>query len=139
MDVSLVGNLTEAPEFAGDESKARASLTVAVSESYRTAEGTWQSGETMFWHCWAWGKRALAIRDAGWVKGTPVVVQGTLRANVWRDRDGQTHRRTVVDVRAAGLDITRPVPASVVQRRQETLGVGEDRTHAWDTPPAPTD
>ena len=135
MESPLVGNLTDDPVFVRDGSKARMSFTVAVNDRYRDQQGNWQSSETMFWPCWAWDKKAIAIHDAGFVKGAPVIVVGALRANVWEDRDGQRHRRNVVDVRAMGPDITRDVPAGVAAR-QNTLDVGEDRTNAWDEPAA---
>lgn len=136
MELPLAGNLTDQPVFVGDESKARMSFTLAVNESYRDPQGQWQSGETMYWKCWAWNKRAVAIKNAGFVKGSPVVVHGQVRANVWQDADGTKHRSNVIDVKAMGPDVTKPVPATVADRHNTLNVTGEDRTDAWDTPTA---
>ncbi len=141
MDITLVGNLTDAPLVAIDGETARVQFSVAVSDSYKDRTGEWKDKPAMFWPVYAWNNRARKIAETGLVKGSRVIVHGTLRANAWQDNEGNNHRRTVVDVKALGLDVCLNQPKTdraeaPVTAQQEVLDVGEDKTNAWDDPAA---
>ncbi len=134
MDISLVGNLTDDPVIAITAQNARVSFTIAVSESYKDAKtGEWKNQEPTYWPCFAWRTRARNIANKKLVKGSRVVVKGTVRANTWQDETGGQHRRTVVDIQALGLDICT-APSAKVSERQEALQLGKDQTDAWNSP-----
>ncbi len=140
MDITLVGNLTDDPLVVINENSARVQFSVAVSDSYKdTHTGEWKDKPVMYWPVYAWNTRARKIAEADLVKGSRVIVHGTLRANAWRDNQGGHHRRTVVDIKARGArcELNQPKAdrsVSPVGAQQEELDVGEDRTNAWDQP-----
>lgn len=93
--VILAGRLTRDVELRhNDAGQARASFSVAVNRSYRTASG--EPKETvLFMDCDTFGKAAEAM--AKYVrKGSTILLEGRLENRSWEDKDGQTKHRTIV-------------------------------------------
>jgi single-strand DNA-binding protein len=92
--VTIVGNLTKAPELRFTPNGAPvANFSVAVTPRVKDGDG-WKDGETSFLRCTAW--RSLAENLAELAKGTRIMVQGRLTQRSWETDAGE--KRTVVEV-----------------------------------------
>jgi single-strand DNA-binding protein len=92
--VTIVGNLTEAPELRFTPNGAPvANFSVAVTPRVKDGDG-WRDGETSFFRCTAW--RSLAENLAELAKGTRIMVQGRLTQRSWETDTGE--KRSVVEV-----------------------------------------
>ncbi|GAA4895191.1 single-stranded DNA-binding protein [Actinomycetospora straminea] len=95
--LTLVGNLTEAPELRYLPSgAARAGFTVASTPRRLDRQsGSWVHGDALFLRCVAWGPLAEnAAESLG--KGDRVVVVGRLRQRSFETAEGQ--RRQVIEL-----------------------------------------
>ncbi|BBY82885.1 single-stranded DNA-binding protein [Mycolicibacterium pulveris] len=105
---SIVGTIVTDPihRRVGDQEMVR--FRVASNSRRRTAEGTWEPGNSLFVTVNCWGKVVAGV-SAALVKGDPVVVFGHVYTSEYDDRDG--NRRSSVEVRATsvGPDLARCV------------------------------
>lgn len=105
---TIVGNIVTDPihRRVGDQEMVR--FRVASNSRRRTAEGTWEPGNSLFVTVNCWG-RVVAGTSAALVKGDPVIVVGQVYTSEYDDRDG--NRRSSVEVRATsvGPDLARCV------------------------------
>lgn len=100
-----------------------ASLTVAVSESWKDASGQWRD-KAHFLDVTLWG--SLAENAAMLQKGTPIFVSGRLESDSWTDNTGQKRiklqvnadrleilerRATAAEIQAEEIPLEPPVPA----------------------------
>ncbi|MCV7281195.1 single-stranded DNA-binding protein [Mycolicibacterium flavescens] len=103
---TIVGNIVTDPihRRVGDQEMVR--FRVASNSRRRTAEGTWEPGNSLFVTVNCWG-RVVAGTSAALVKGDPVIVVGHVYTSEYDDRDG--NRRSSVEVRATsvGPDLAR--------------------------------
>lgn len=95
--VTIVGNLTEAPELRyTNAGKAVAGFTVAVAR--RVKDGNeWKDGPTTFWRCSVWDAAAENLADS-LEKGQRVIVVGDIADRSFETRDGE--KRTVKEITA---------------------------------------
>ena len=102
----IVGNIVTDPihRQVGEQEMVR--FRVASNSRRRTAEGTWEPGNSLFVTVTCWG-RTVAGASAALVKGDPVIVVGHVYTSEYEDRDG--NRRSSVEVRATsiGPDLAR--------------------------------
>ncbi len=90
--VLLMGNLTrdvELKHVAGNQ--AVAEIGLAVNRRYKTKEGE-EREETTFVDCEAWGRTAEVMKQY-LSKGRPVFVEGRLKLDQWKDKDGQNRSK----------------------------------------------
>ncbi|OBK73675.1 single-stranded DNA-binding protein [Mycobacterium sp. 1164985.4] len=115
---TIVGNIVTDPihRRVGDQEMVR--FRVASNSRRRTAEGTWEPGNSLFVTVNCWG-RVVAGPSAALVKGDPVIVVGHVYTSEYDDRDG--NRRSSVEVRATsvGPDLAR-CSAKIDRARQQT-------------------
>ena len=115
---TIVGNIVTDPihRRVGDQEMVR--FRVASNSRRRTAEGTWEPGNSLFVTVNCWG-RVVAGASAALVKGDPVIVVGHVYTSEYDDRDG--NRRSSVEVRATsvGPDLAR-CGARIDRARQQT-------------------
>ncbi|KUI34385.1 single-stranded DNA-binding protein [Mycobacterium sp. IS-1590] len=115
---TIVGNIVTDPihRRVGDQEMVR--FRVASNSRRRTAEGTWEPGNSLFVTVNCWG-RVVAGASAALVKGDPVIVVGHVYTSEYDDRDG--NRRSSVEVRATsvGPDLAR-CSARIDRGRQQT-------------------
>ncbi|AMO62444.1 single stranded DNA-binding protein [Mycolicibacterium phlei] len=115
--ITIVGNIVSDPihRRVGDQEVLR--FRLASNSRRRTAEGTWEPGNSLFVTVSCWG-RAVANASAALVKGDPVIVIGHVYTSEYEDRDG--NRRSSVEVRATsvGPDLNR-CGARLVRSRPE--------------------
>ncbi len=85
-NVILAGNLTRAPEVKYTTGgTAVCKLGLAVNEVYKTKDGE-KKEEVLFVDCEAWGRQA---ENCGkyLVKGSGVIIEGSLKLDTWLDKD----------------------------------------------------
>jgi single-strand DNA-binding protein len=133
---TIVGNIVTDPihRQVGEQEMVR--FRVASNSRRRTAEGTWEPGNSLFVTVTCWG-RVVAGASAALVKGDPVIVVGHVYTSEYDDRDG--NRRSSVEVRATSVGpdlarcaarIDRVKPPADEQAanlgRDETAAAGDD-------------
>lgn len=103
--VAIVGNIVNDPVLrrVGDQEVVK--FRMASNSRRRTAEGTWEAGNSLFVTVNCWGRLAAGV--AALTKGDPVVVVGSVYTSEYDDREG--NRRSSVEVRATsvGPDLAR--------------------------------
>ncbi len=79
---------------------------VASNSRRRTADGSWEPGNSLFVTVNCWGKLVTGV-GAALGKGSPVVVAGHVYTSEYEDRDG--NRRSSLEMRATavGPDLSR--------------------------------
>ena len=86
--VILVGNMTRDPEFRTIASGTPVvEVGLAVNERKRDANGNTVE-ETSFFDVTVWSRSAEVIRDYT-RKGSPLLIEGRLKQDVWEQPDGQ--------------------------------------------------
>lgn len=93
--VSISGNIVRDAEInhVGDASTPVTTITVAHNQRYKAKNGNWQ--ETVsFIDVEVWG--ILAERGSYYKKGIPVIVEGVLKNNQWKDKEGKNHSKIMV-------------------------------------------
>lgn len=89
--VFVIGNLTRDPEVRYIPSgKAVSDLRLAINRRYRTSSGE-DRDETVFVNATVWGRQAETCSEY-LTKGSPVLVEGSLRYEEW-EKDGQRFSR----------------------------------------------
>jgi single-strand DNA-binding protein len=92
------GRLTRDPELRyTNNSVAFCRFGVAVSKTYKTKDGT-KREETLFLDVVAWRGTAEYVAEH-MKKGTPVLVEGRLKANEWEDKN-TGEKRSRIEVQA---------------------------------------
>ncbi|VEG39919.1 single stranded DNA-binding protein [Mycolicibacterium flavescens] len=129
---TIVGNIVTDPihRRVGDQEMVR--FRVASNSRRRTAEGTWEPGNSLFVTVNCWG-RVVAGPGAALVKGDPVIVVGHVYTSEYDDRDG--NRRSSVEVRATsvGPDLARCTARIDRGRQQSEHRFTDPENHSEDT------
>lgn len=99
--VILIGRAGKAAEVREVGSDKKASFSLATSESYKNRNDEWV--ENTEWHnIEAWGR--LADIAAKYVaKGLTIYVEGSIRSEKYKDKDG--NERTATKIRAAAIQL----------------------------------
>lgn len=128
---TIVGNIVTDPihRQVGDQEMVR--FRVASNSRRRSAEGTWEPGNSLFVTVNCWG-RVVAGTSAALVKGDPVIVVGHVYTSEYDDREG--NRRSSVEVRATsvGPDLARCI-AKIDRTRQQITQRAADAEDESDT------
>jgi len=93
--VSISGNIVRDAEInhVGEANTPVTTIAVAHNQRYKTKSGKWQ--ETVsFIDVEIWG--VLTEREEYYKKGVPVIVEGILKGNQWKDKEGKVHSKVVV-------------------------------------------
>lgn len=93
--VILIGNLGREPEVRNTQNGGSvATLNVATAERVKDRDGNWQDHTE--WHrCVAFGKTAENAQRF-LKKGSKVFIEGRIRTNKWKDKDGQDRYTTEI-------------------------------------------
>ncbi|BBY76333.1 single-stranded DNA-binding protein [Mycolicibacterium parafortuitum] len=104
--ITIVGNIVTAPDrrWVGDQELIK--FRVASNSRRRTADGTWEPGNSLYATVNCWGNLITGV-GAGLGKGDPVIVVGYVYTSEYEDRDG--NRRSSLEIRATsvGPDLAR--------------------------------
>jgi single-strand DNA-binding protein len=121
--ISVVGTIITDPirRRVGDQDVYK--FRVASNSRRRTADGTWEPGNTLYVSVNCWGKGLVKGVGGSLGKGDPVIVVGYVYTSEYDDRDG--NRRSSLEVRATavGPDLARSIAS--VDRLKNTNGTGD--------------
>jgi len=117
--VILAGRLTAKPEQKEVGSGiAVANFSLAVNQNFKDSNGDWQE-KTSFADITAW--RTLAEYAASLKKGSPVLIQGSLQTNNWKDdQDNSRKSVQVVAQKISSLEKTGNARTEEVSENAET-------------------
>ena len=122
--ISVVGTIITDPirRRVGDQDVYK--FRVASNSRRRTADGTWEPGNTLYVSVSCWGKGLVKGVGGSLGKGDPVIVVGYVYTSEYDDREG--NRRTSLEVRATavGPDLARSIAS--VDRLKNTNGTTGD-------------
>ena len=122
--IHIVGNIITDPVLrrVGDQQVYK--FRVASNSRRRTADGTWEPGNTLYASINCWSKGLVKGVGASLGKGDPVIVVGYVHTSEYDDRDG--NRRSSVEVRATavGPDLARSTAS--VDRLRNTVASSDD-------------
>jgi single-strand DNA-binding protein len=107
--IHIVGTIITDPVLRRVGEQQVYKFRVASNSRRRTADGTWEPGNTLYASVNCWSKGLVKGVGASLVKGDPVIVIGYVHTSEYDDRDG--NRRSSVEVRATavGPDLARSI------------------------------
>lgn len=120
---TVVGNIITNPVRLRFGDQELYKFRVASNSRRRSADGTWEPGNSLYVTVNCWGNLARGV-SASLGKGDSVVVVGHLYTNEYEDREGV--RRSSVEVRATavGPDLSRCIAR--VEKVQSSHGLRAD-------------
>lgn len=138
--ITFYGNLTAEPELRFTPSgQAVANFTVASTErKYDKQSGEWVEGDTAFLRCSVWGQMAENVTET-LVKGSRVIVSGTLRVRQYETNDGKKGTSVECNVEEVGPSL-KWASARIDKNSKGSGGGGGSRKPAkdpWSTDDAP--
>ncbi|HPR17360.1 MAG TPA: single-stranded DNA-binding protein [Candidatus Cloacimonadota bacterium] len=94
--VSLAGNIVRdaVVNHVGSNNVAVTTITVAHNQRYRGKDDKWQES-VAFVDVEVWGTFAERAEEF-YKKGVPVIVEGSLKSNAWKDKDGHAHSKILI-------------------------------------------
>ena len=122
--IHIVGNIITDPVLRRVGEQQVYKFRVASNSRRRTADGTWEPGNTLYASINCWSKGLVKGVGASLGKGDPVIVVGYVHTSEYDDRDG--NRRSSVEVRATavGPDLARSTAS--VDRLRNTVASSDD-------------
>jgi single-strand DNA-binding protein len=97
------------------------SFRVASNSRRRTADGTWDPGNTLYVTVNCWGKLVTGV-GAGLYRGASVIAVGTVHTSEYEDRDGVKRSSLEMRATAVGPDLARVI-ARIEQPAQPSYPV----------------
>lgn len=106
--MTIVGRIITDPRrrVVGDQEVI--SFRVASNSRRRTAEGTWEPGNSLYVTVNCWGKLVTGV-GAGLYKGASVIAVGTVHTSEYEDRDGAKRSSLEMRATAVGPDLARVI------------------------------
>ena len=101
------------------------SFRVASNSRRRTAEGTWEPGNTLYITVNCWGKLVTGV-GAALYKGAPVVAVGTVHTSEYEDKDGIKRSSLEMRASAVGPDLSKVIVRIAQQPRSEDAHTEDD-------------
>ncbi|MBN2017371.1 MAG: single-stranded DNA-binding protein [Candidatus Cloacimonetes bacterium] len=94
--IIISGNVVRDPEVkeVGDNKLKVTTFTIANNRPYQDKDNNWQE-ETTFVDIEAWGNLAKKIENRT-EKGSPLLVEGSLKLNQWENNDGKTVSKILI-------------------------------------------
>ena len=128
--IHIVGTIITDPVLRRVGEQQVYKFRVASNSRRRTADGTWEPGNTLYASVNCWSKGLVKGVGASLGKGDPVIVVGYVHTSEYDDRDG--NRRSSVEVRATavGPDLARSTAS--IDRLRNTAANSDDAAEAKD-------
>jgi single-strand DNA-binding protein len=106
--ITVVGNIVNDPHGrrVGDQEVIK--FRVASNSRRRTADGTWEPGNSLFVTVNCWGRLVTGV-GAALRKGDPVIVVGHVYTSEYEDRDGNRRSNLEMRATAVGPDVSRSI------------------------------
>jgi single-strand DNA-binding protein len=135
--ITIVGNIVTDPVHRRVGEHAVIKFRVASNSRRRTAEGTWERGESLFVSVSCWDRLVSGVGPLA--KGDPVIIVGQVHTSEYDDREGV--RRASVEVRASavGPDLARSTVRLERLRRTTDEQPGEEAADAPEADPTDAD
>jgi single-strand DNA-binding protein len=116
--LTVVGNVVNDPKRrrVGDQEVLK--FRVASNSRRRTADGTWEPGNSLFITVNCWGRLVSGV-GASLGKGSPVIVSGHVYTSEYEDRDGNQRSSLEMRAIAVGPDLSR-----CIARVEKTVSSG---------------
>ncbi|WIM89518.1 single-stranded DNA-binding protein [Candidatus Mycobacterium wuenschmannii] len=134
--LTVVGNVVNDPKRrrVGDQEVLK--FRVASNSRRRTADGTWEPGNSLFVTVNCWGRLVTGV-GASLAKGSPVIVTGHVYTSEYEDRDGNQRSSLEMRATAVGPDLSRclarvektvavPVPTDAAEDEQADTAPAEE-------------
>lgn len=120
--ITVVGNLTGDPELRfTNNGVALANFTVASTpRTFDKQSNEWKDGEALFLRCTVWREYAENVA-ASLVKGSQVIVRGSLRSRVYETKEGERRTSFEIDVDEVGPAL-RYATATVTRSQNRASG-----------------
>ncbi len=114
--ISIIGNLTDAPELRFTPTGAAvASFTIASTpRTFDKAKGEWVDQDALFLRCSIWREAAENVAES-LTKGTRVIVTGRLVQRSYETREGE--KRTVVELQVDEIGPSLRYATATVSRK----------------------
>ena len=125
---TIVGTIVTDPIHKSVGEQELVKLRVASNSRRKNADGTWESGDSLFVTVDCWGK-LVAGTSAGLVKGDPVIVVGHVYTSEYDDREGNRRSSTEVRATAVGPDLGRTlarIDRTKQQNEQPPADLGDE-------------
>jgi single-strand DNA-binding protein len=121
--ITIIGNLTADPELRfTPQGAAVASFTVASTpRTFDKQAQEWRDGDALFLRCSVWREQAENVAES-LVKGSRVVVVGTLKQRSFETREGE--KRTVVECDATEVAPSLRYAQAKIQKAARGEGGG---------------
>lgn len=106
--MTVVGRIITDPRrrVVGDQEVI--SFRVASNSRRRTAEGTWEPGNSLYVTVNCWGRLVTGV-GAGLYKGASVIAVGTVHTSEYEDREGIKRSSLEMRASAVGPDLARVI------------------------------
>jgi single-strand DNA-binding protein len=102
-NVTIVGRLAADPEYKSFGSGTVAKFRVITSDRRKNEDGKWEDVNTSGWNVAAWNSVADSCKNI-LAKGQEVVVIGSIKEDLWTDKDG--NNRKSIEVNASNVAVT---------------------------------
>jgi single-strand DNA-binding protein len=102
----MVGNIVNDPVHRRVNDQPVLKFRVASNSRRRTADGTWEAGNSLFVNVTCWGRLAGGVSGV-LVKGDPVMLVGHLYTSEYDDKEGNRRSSAEVRATAVGPDLSR--------------------------------
>lgn len=105
-DITITGNLAGDPELKFSQNgKAWARFTVVANDRvFDKNTNAWVDRDPTYWRCVAFGKVAENLAESA-TKGTRLLVQGKVKEESYKDREGKDAKEMRVTVEEAALSL----------------------------------
>jgi single-strand DNA-binding protein len=90
--IIMIGNLTKDPDYKSVGGQGLCRLSLASNRQYRNKQTGLLVQEVCYIEVEVWGAQAENCRQY-LQKGRPLLVEGRLKLDTWKEADGQTRRR----------------------------------------------
>ena len=131
--IQIIGNLGQDPDLNESGQSKYARFSVATSESYKDAQGEWQSKTT--WHnvqAWSSQYRDLAAKAMRLRKGNKVYVSGSMKS--YKSKEGVTYwniRANEVKLLDKPQDQPQDQAPAAQQSSGDSWGQPQQQTSKW--------
>jgi len=94
--IIIGGNIVRDPEVkeVGEGKIKVTTFTIANNRPYQDKDNNWQE-ETTYVDVEAWSNQAKKIEERA-EKGTPILVEGSLKLNKWENNEGKTISKILI-------------------------------------------
>jgi single-strand DNA-binding protein len=106
--ITVVGRIVTDPRRRVVGNQEVISFRMASNSRWRTPQGAWEPGNTLYITVNCWGRLVTGV-GAALYKGAPVIAVGTVHTSEYEDRDGAKRSSLEMRASAVGPDLARVI------------------------------